>query len=75
MNNNLVALRAQDISPEIVMQGLQMDIENIEEIFVVTLGLDGPKVYAAGDIANLAFAALCLQDLALKSLNGGEDEA
>ncbi len=72
---NVVPLRTKDISPAIVLQTLQEDIDTIEDMFVVTITQNGPVVYASGNLMLLSFAALVLQDMALKELNGNIENA
>lgn len=69
-DDNLRALRVNDINPHIVLQSLQKNVDEIHEMFVVTFTDDGPQIYATGDLSLLSLASLCLHDLALKSLNG-----
>ncbi len=56
-----------------MIQSLSEDVQNIEEMFVVALTVDGPVVYATGNLALLSFASLVLQDMAMKELNGEID--
>ncbi len=76
--SNLVPLRTKDISPTMVVQSLQEDVEQMEDIFVVSITANGPVVYASGNLMLLSFAALVLQDIAMKQLNdeisGTDDE-
>ncbi len=72
---NVVPLRTKDISPAIVIQTLQEDIDTIEDMFVVAITQNGPVVYASGNLMLLSFAALVLQDMALKELNGDIENA
>ncbi len=69
-DGKVIPLRAGDISPADVLQALQDDIQRINEVFVVAMTDDGPAVYAAGNLGLLAYAALVLQDVAMKGLNG-----
>ncbi len=73
--SNLVPLRQADISPAVIIQSLKEAVSEIREMYVVTLTDEGPQVYATGDLTKVAFAALVLQDVAIKYLNGEIENA
>lgn len=68
---NLRALRATDISPEIVLQSLENRLSDIGDIYVVVFTKEGePEIYASGDLTRLPSGALILQDTALSYARG-----
>jgi hypothetical protein len=71
------ALNGNSITPAVVLNSVAEQLPEIKELYVVALSEKGePTVWASGQLNSAAFAALCLHDLALKSLNGmvyGED--
>jgi hypothetical protein len=67
---NLRALREQDVSPRIIIQTLQQEIDNIALIHVVTFDEDGQaKVYTSGNLPELSLAAHVLSDAVYANLN------
>ncbi len=73
--DNLRAMKAEFISPEIVLQSLQKNLPNMKDVYVVAIDKDGePTVWATGELNNLCFAAMQFQRFAFKFLNGEIDE-
>lgn len=67
----LTALRAKDISPEIVLQTLQEESSKIKDIFAVVIEKDGTSyVCATGDLTSLCYASMRLNDLAYRYVRG-----
>ncbi len=62
---NLVPLRPHNISPAVILQEAQKNLESIEEIFIVTFDKDGQEfVYMSGDLKNMVYAGHVLNGLA-----------
>lgn len=68
---DLKALNKHGITPHVVLNAVGDRIDNVVDIFVVTVRKDGQyEIYSSGDMKNLSSAALLLQDLALMHLQG-----
>lgn len=73
--HNLVPLRHSDISPAIVLQEVAKNIENIDEMFIVTFDASGePMLYMCGDIKSMVYSAFVLEQMANDVLRGYEEE-
>lgn len=73
------ALRARNISPQIVLETLATKIHEFEDVFVVGITSEGDhEILASGDLSSIGMAILCLQRLGLSVVDGslayeGED--
>lgn len=67
----VVALRPNALTPALVLHHIHQELPNLKEIYVVGLTHEGePISWSSGELGGLSLAALVLQDLALKYLNG-----
>lgn len=66
------ALNAKGITPELVLHSVGEDITQYRSLFVIGITKDEGRAvaYASGDVRDMSFAILSLQDLALDYLNG-----
>ncbi len=68
---NLRALRASDISPNVVLQTLLGKLQEIEQMYVVTFDKKGiPTLYSTGDQSMQPMAALYIQEMCVARLMG-----
>lgn len=68
-------MKPDKISALDLLAHVESEIGEMEDLFVVGIDKHGdPAVWATGDLAGLALAALLLQNLAQKQLNGKLDE-
>lgn len=70
MKDNVTRLRPLTIPPSTVIDTLSENVKDIEAIYVVTIEDGRPVCYASGDLSRLCMAAVTMQDLATKYLNG-----
>lgn len=70
--DNLEPLRHSDISPAIVVQQLQRELDSFDEIFVVTYDKNTgePFVFMSGDVKNMVYAAHVLNGMATEISRG-----
>lgn len=67
---DLRALKAEFVTPEVVLESLAKEMPNLEQLYVVGIDKDKePIFWATGDLAQLAFAALVFQSYAFKFLH------
>lgn len=70
-DDNVVNIKAHDITPQKVVDELGKDKEIFDEIYVCAVSRDGKRMaYMSGNMAGLGLAAICFQDLAIRYLNG-----
>lgn len=75
LTGKIVALRAENITPKMVIESLAEDADLFEEIYVVVaLKEGGTCAYMSGSLGGLGFAHLKFQELGIKYLNGELDE-
>ena len=68
---NIKTLRPSALTPEVLLQHVAEQVGTLKEMYVVGVDQEGgPIVWSTGDLTGLSFAALVLQDLAFKQLNG-----
>lgn len=69
---NVRPLRQTDISPSIILQHIAEEINTLGSMFVIGIEKETGKhvIWASGDLGSLCYAAMALQDLALKYVNG-----
>lgn len=65
------ALRIKDVSPTVVIESVASELPNLRDLYVVAFNKEGEMMlWSSGDLKSLSMAAIGLQDLALKHLNG-----
>lgn len=78
MSGNLRALRTKDVSPTIVVDSIVKELPVIKDIYVVAIteedGVECPLVWASGNLANMAYAAMVFQDYSMRHIRGEIDE-
>lgn len=63
-------LRTRDLTPEVMIQYIAANVKNYRQMYAVCFDQCGdPVIYSTGDLGGVAYAALALQDLAIKVLN------
>lgn len=73
----LVALHTKHVSPEIVVQSISDEVASgkVRAIYAVLIYKEeNPGIYATGNLNDLCYATIALQDLAIKHVNGSIDE-
>jgi hypothetical protein len=72
---NVTPLRTKDLTPSMVLgSALESSLE-WKSVYIVGINKEGQaEMYAAGDLNDLAYAALSLQSLALTHVNGGIEQ-
>lgn len=71
MSKKVVALRTKNITPRIVLESLQGELENTRDLYVVLIDKNGdPAFYATGDLSTLCYAATVMQDYATRFVRG-----
>lgn len=72
--SNVEALRPENITPRMVLEGVMEDVENFDSIYVVGLTKEGQpemyKLYASGDLSGLSLATHLFQRLTNAYLDG-----
>ncbi len=73
--NNVRALNAAGVTPAVVLGHVMEEAHELEDLFVIGFRKDGtPMMWSAGTLDTMGLAIVCMQDLALKYLNGMVDE-
>ena len=70
------ALKVEFVSPVIVMESVASKLETLKDLYVIGINADGePEMWATGDLSNMCFASMALQQLCHQYLRGElEDE-
>lgn len=74
MAGKIIPIRTSCISPEIVMDSVTKDLPDAKSLYVVMNTEDGPRVWGSGDLKDLAYCSMALQQLAFDFLNGSIQE-
>lgn len=70
MTEKVRAIGPNGITPQLVLEKVAEDLEEIEDIFIVTFNkTDGHTVYASGNLGKLALASVTLHALAITHLS------
>ena len=64
-------LRPKDVTPPVILNSIGETLDELKDLYAVGVDAEGNAVvWSTGNLSGIGFAALVLQNLALKQLNG-----